>query len=122
MVLRPLAVRQLDRVVTVAEKGQRDIAGYLQVALADYEDWTRQSRSFEQLAVLTSSDMSLTGTGDASHVRVARNSANFFSVLRVQPIVGRVFDASECQPGGVSFADVRSAITDPLELVVNATL
>jgi len=99
VVLRPLAVPQLDRVVTVAEKGQREIAGYLQVALADYEDWNRQSRSFEQLAVLTSSDMSLTGSGDASHVRVAHNSANFFTVLRVQPIVGRVFDGSECQPG-----------------------
>ncbi|HEY1985393.1 MAG TPA: ABC transporter permease [Terracidiphilus sp.] len=99
VVLHPLAVPQLDRVVTIAEQSRQSGAGYLQVALANYADWVRQSRSFEQLAVLTSGDMSLTGAGDAAHVRAAQNSANFFNVLRVQPLLGRVFADSECRPG-----------------------
>jgi putative ABC transport system permease protein len=94
VVLRPLAVPQLDRVVTV--DGQH---GYEQVALANYEDWARQSRSFEALSVRRRLDMSLTGSGDAAHVQVALASANFFTVLRAQPVVGRVFGASECQNG-----------------------
>ena len=99
VVLRPLAVPDLDRVVTVAEQKHEGGNGYLQVALANYEDWTRQSRSFEQLAALTSSDMSLTGVGDAAHVRAAQSSASFFSVLRARPLLGRVYTENECAPG-----------------------
>jgi len=97
VVLRPLAVPQMDRVVTVAEQQER--GGYEQVALANYEDWARQSRSFEDLAVRRRADMSLTGAGDAAHIEAAITSANFFTVLRANPILGRVFGASECAPG-----------------------
>jgi putative ABC transport system permease protein len=97
VVLHPLAVPQLDRVVTVAE--QQDRSGFGQATLANYEDWSRQSRSFESLAVRDTADMSLTGAGDAAHVRAAQTSANFFTVLRTQALMGRVFQESECQRG-----------------------
>jgi putative ABC transport system permease protein len=96
VVLRPLAVPALDRVVAVAEQ---DHGGYRQVALANYEDWKRQSHSFEELAIRTSDGMALTGAGDAAHVQAALTSASFFSVLRTQALIGRVFDESECQRG-----------------------
>lgn len=100
VVLRPLAVPQMDRVVTIAEQREKaEWGGYLQVALANYEDWKRQSRSFKEMAVLTSFDASLTGAGDAARVRAAKNSGSFFSVLKEQPLLGRVFTDSECQPG-----------------------
>jgi putative ABC transport system permease protein len=102
VVLHPLAVPQLDRVVTVAE--QQDRGGLEQAALANYEDWAGESRSFEELAVRTSADMSLTGAGDAAHVRAALTSANFFSVLRTQALVGRVYGESECRPGSDAVA------------------
>jgi putative ABC transport system permease protein len=102
VVLHPLAVPQLDRVVTVAE--QLDRANYQQVALANYEDWKRQSHSFEELAVRTSKDLSLTRAGEPAHVRAALTSASFFSVLRVQPLIGRVFGESETQRGRDSVA------------------
>ena len=45
VVLRPLAVPALDRVVTLAEQQQqRDSQS---VALANFDDWAQQSRSFE---------------------------------------------------------------------------
>ena len=97
VVLRPLAVPALDRVVTVAE--QQDRGGYRQVALANFEDWVHQSRSFEDLAVRIAADMSLTGAGDAAHVQAALTSANFFTVLRTQAALGRVFVEDECRPG-----------------------
>lgn len=97
VVLRPLAVPAMDRVVTIAERQERgDDQG---VALANYEDWMRQSRSFEEMAVRTSADMSLTGAGDAAHVNAALTSASFFSVLRIQPVLGRLFSQDESQPG-----------------------
>jgi putative ABC transport system permease protein len=97
VVLHPLAVPQMDRVVTIAELPAR--GGYANVTLANYEDWQRQSRSFEEMSVRTSADMSLTGAGDAAHVQAALTSASFFSVLRTQAILGRVFVEDECQPG-----------------------
>ena len=97
VVLRPLAVPRLDRVVTVDE--QREQGGYEQTALANYQDWVRQSRSFENLAVRKRADLSLTGAGDAAHVAAAITSANFFTVLRAQPVLGRLFGESECAPG-----------------------
>ena len=97
VILHPLGVPQLDRVVTVAE--QLDRGGYQPVALANFADWSRLSRSFQELAVRTTADMNLSGDGDAARVRTALTSANFFSVLRAQPFMGRVYDPTECQPG-----------------------
>ena len=100
VVLRPLAVPDLHRVMTLAEEPSRGAQGDFQPAsLANYEDWLRQSRSFEALAVRDQADMSLTGSGDASHVVASIASASFFTVLRAQPQLGRVFSDADCQPG-----------------------
>ncbi len=102
VVLRPLAVPAMDRVVTVFER--QDRSGDRSVALANYFDWSRQTRSFEELAVRTGADMSLTGAGDAAHVHAEMTSADFFTVLRIQPVLGRLFVADECRPGRDSVA------------------
>jgi predicted permease len=72
--------------------------------LADFEDWQRQSHSFEELAVRNETDMSLTGAGDAARVRVDITSPSFFRVMRTNAFLGRVFDESETQPGQGSVA------------------
>ncbi len=64
VVLRPLAVPDLSRVVVVAEEHRRGNDDYQQVALANYQDWKQQSRSFTNLAVRTYASMSLTGAGE----------------------------------------------------------
>ena len=97
VVLRPLAVPAMDRVVTIAD--QQDRNDYAPVTLGDYQDWSRGNRSFEQMSVRTAADMSLTGAGDAEHVQAALTSASFFSVLRAQAVLGRVFVEDECRPG-----------------------
>ena len=97
VVLRPLAVPAMDHVVTIAERQDRGTDQ--NIALANYQDWKHQSRSFEEMAVRTSLDMSLTGAGDAAHVSAALTSASFFSLLRIQPVLGRLFVQNECQPG-----------------------
>jgi len=101
VVLHPLAVPRLDRVVTVGEQEDRKPSAVddLPVALADYEDWARQSHSFESLAVRKEEDRTLTGAGDAAHLEAAVTSANFFSVLRATPLLGRVYSETETQRG-----------------------
>jgi len=102
VVLRPLAVPDLDHVVVVNE--QQNHGDAQRVALANFADWQRQSSSFEDLAVYHPVDMSLTGAGDAAHVQAEYASPSFFPVLRTNAMLGRVFDRSETQPGRDSVA------------------
>jgi predicted permease len=102
VVLRPLAVPDLDHVVVVDE--QENHGDSQRVALANFADWQRQSSSFEDLAVYHSADMSLTGAGDAAHVQAEYTSPSFFTVLRTSAMLGRVFDQGETQPGRDSVA------------------
>ena len=99
VVLRPLAVPDMSRVVVVAEEHRRGNDEYQQVALANYQDWKQQSRSFTDLAVRTYASMSLTGAGEPLHVQAALTSASFFEVLRANALLGRVYQDRECQPG-----------------------
>jgi putative ABC transport system permease protein len=96
VVLRPLAVPAMDRVVTVAEQNN---AGYHPVTMADYQDWVRDSHAFEELSVRREIPMNLTGAGDAAQIQAAVTSPSFFSALRVDPVLGRLYAESETEPG-----------------------
>ncbi len=102
VILRPLEVPDLDQVMTVQEQQNR--GDLKQVALANYKDWQRETRSFEDLAVRRGAAMALTGVGDAEQVQVEYVSPNFFSVMRAKPIMGRVFNQNETEPGRNSVA------------------
>lgn len=102
VVLHPLAVPDLNRVVTVYE--QKNHGENQQAALANFADWQRQSRSFEEMAVRSDGHMSLTGAGDAAQVWVEYASPSFFSVLQTNSLLGRVFSQRETQPGANSVA------------------
>ncbi|MGC2638060.1 MAG: ABC transporter permease [Acidobacteriaceae bacterium] len=99
IVLRPLAVPDLHRVMTVSEDRGRGKYQYEQVSAANFTDWQRQSRSFASLALYERDSKSLTGAGEAAHVAAARISSGFFDVMELPPFLGRVLRADECQPG-----------------------
>lgn len=97
VVLRPLAVPDLNHVVVVWEQENR--GGDRQVALGNFADWQRQSRSFEEMAVRYDAHMSLTGAGDTAQVWTDYTSPAFFSVLRTSAFLGRIFNQGETRPG-----------------------
>lgn len=97
IVLHPLAIPDLNRVVTVDETlNHKEI---IRASLGNFEDWVRQSHTFEVLAIHTDEFLNLTGAGDAAHVYAAQISPNFFDALGVSPLLGRAFRAEEAQPG-----------------------
>jgi putative ABC transport system permease protein len=102
VILRPLAVPDLNQVMTVYEQQNR--GDDQQVALGNFADWQRQSRSFEEMAVRSPADMSLTGAGDAAHVQAEWTTPSFFSVMRTSALMGRVFDQNETERGRNSVA------------------
>ncbi|MGE5648518.1 MAG: ABC transporter permease [Acidobacteriota bacterium] len=99
---RPLqALKEPDRLVMLWEKNPAlNIFNGLRlpVCAQNYLDWKKQSRSFEDIAVASKLNLNLTGLRP-EQIEAARASANFFSLLGIQPRLGRAFTAEEMQPG-----------------------
>ncbi|HET7870895.1 MAG TPA: ABC transporter permease, partial [Terriglobales bacterium] len=70
------------------------------VTLVRYELLRDHNRSFQQVAVYTNDNFNLTGHGEPVQVAVARVSPNFFSLVGVQPQLGRTFTEEEGRPEG----------------------
>ena len=59
VLLRPLPVADQDRVVVIWQRDDRRALPIIEVAYGEMEDWRARSRSFEQLAVVSSVNWSL---------------------------------------------------------------
>lgn len=63
------------------------------------EDWRARSKSFQGFAGFTGWRLILTGKGDPLQLRGASVTANFFRVMKVEPVLGRDFEAGDDQQG-----------------------
>ncbi|MGA8036218.1 MAG: ABC transporter permease [Candidatus Acidiferrales bacterium] len=102
VLLRPLPFRDPDRLVMVYEHFRDPSMNALQfnynsVAPADYYDWRAQTNGFEDMAALRWWQFTLTGErGELPEIVSARGATwNLFSVLGVNPAIGRTFTESE---------------------------
>jgi putative ABC transport system permease protein len=102
LLLRPLSYPESERLVDVWHTPPRQSFPGLDrfsVSPANYLDWKAQSGAFEQMAVYGFVGLSLSTSNDPLPLIGAPVSSDFFSVLRVNPILGRTFTADEDQPG-----------------------
>jgi putative ABC transport system permease protein len=92
VLLSPLPFEAPDRLVGVwAKDAQGDDRA--EVAPADFRDFQRQARSFEQIGAATNHwSVNLTGAGEPERLHAAVVSANFLSVLGIAPELGRDFE------------------------------
>ena len=100
ILLNPLPYPNPERLVMVWEENTK--AGYPRdtPAAANYIDWRDQSQSFEGMAAMAEQNFNLTGTGDPEKIQGKRVSASLFTLLGVEPRLGRSFLPEEDQPGG----------------------
>jgi predicted permease len=98
VLLRPLPYQEPQRLVNVyaanLQKGTANDA----VSFADFEDWTKQSRTLD-LAAGSYWTFNLTGQQIPERIVGARTSGNFFEVLGVRPMLGRVYSTIDDQAG-----------------------
>ncbi|MGE5644701.1 MAG: ADOP family duplicated permease [Acidobacteriota bacterium] len=99
IVLHPFPYPDLARIATVTATRAQSPWERGPVAPADYLDFAQANRSFETLAAYRGWDANLTGVSRPDHVQGALASAEFFAVLGMRPLRGRVFSAAECEPG-----------------------
>jgi predicted permease len=108
VVLQQLPYGDPDRLVMVWEDAT--LAGFPRntPAPGNYTEWRRRNRSFTDLAATQSVNTILTGDGAPEQVLGRAVTPSFFSVLGVQPLLGRPFTQDEDRTGApvavVSFA------------------
>jgi hypothetical protein len=100
--LKPLPYKDANRLVMVWE--QNPHRGWFEniVSVANYLDWRQQNHVFSDLAAFDAISFSLAGSGTPQEIPAQRVTSSLFSVLGVQPLLGRVFLPEEDKPGGSS--------------------
>jgi putative ABC transport system permease protein len=99
MLLRPLPYQNPDQVVMVWEDQTK--AGFPRgtPAPGNYRDWRAMNRSFTDMAATRFAFANITGDGAPELVIGRAVTPNFFSVLGVQPVIGRAFTAVDDTTG-----------------------
>jgi hypothetical protein len=95
VLLRPLPYSKPERLLMVWATSR---FGAGDLSPADVLDYRREARSFEGMASVMASSMSLTGDGDPEQVRVHSVSGNFFTLLGVPALAGRTFVPADDAP------------------------
>jgi putative ABC transport system permease protein len=98
--LRPLPYEESERLVVLYETNPQQGRDEMSVSYPNFADWRAQSQSFEQLAACLYGGMILTGKDEPARLQVVAVSADFFAMLRVKPLRGRVFLPEEDKVGG----------------------
>ncbi len=102
VLIEPLPFRDADRLVQVWHTPpQSSFPGMSQFAVsaANFLDWQKQNTVFDRMALYHGAGYELTGAGRPQTVLGAVVSSDFFPILGVQPVLGRVFSADEDRPG-----------------------
>ena len=95
VLLRPLPYRDPSRLAMLWTDDRSTGDHESQVSLADFECWKSLTSTFEDMTIFGGQTFLMGTGGSPERSRCARVPANFFPVLGVQPILGRVFSAGE---------------------------
>jgi len=111
VLLRPLPYPHPERLVYLNEViGGTDTS----IALPDYVDWRKDSKSFEHLALSRLETRNISGIAgrEPERISVAYVTANFFNVIGLAPQIGRTFTEDEDKPGAPSLAVISDRLWD----------
>ncbi len=99
VLLRPLPFPDAERIVYFEGQNQPQGITDSNISMPDYQDWAKQTDLFAQTALFATGNANL-AADSAEPERVPRASvtSGFFSVLGVQPVVGRAFLPEEDRP------------------------
>ncbi len=96
VLLRPLPYPDSDRLVALYQANPTFERG--SIAYPNFLDWQRGNRTFMAMAAYRETSFSITG-GRAERAEGEMVSAEFFRILGVQPILGRIFTPGEDRLG-----------------------
>src|SRR5215213_3059281 len=97
--LRGLPYKSPDRLYHLWEQTPKQEFPKREFSYPDYQDY-QQNSVFEDLAAYTGGGAILSGQGDAETLNAPRVNAAFFSVLGVDPVLGRTFQNGDDSQNG----------------------
>ena len=106
VLLRSLPYNEADRLVMVWEDASFAGFPHNTPAPANFADWRSQNHTFSGMAAFTTRSFALTGEGEPEKLEANGVTANFFSLLGVQPALGRGFVPDDDTPQGSKVAVV----------------
>jgi putative ABC transport system permease protein len=101
--LRPLPFRDPGRLLLLSYQ-DRDVWGVAGLLDRHYDVMRQGTRAFESIATFATRQATLTRAGDPARTGMAAVSPEFFAVLGVRPVLGRLFDSSESEGAGAPVA------------------
>jgi predicted permease len=99
VLLKPLAYRDPDRIVTLSSLW-RQSGSHGPVSAPDFHDWHDQSTAFEGMAYYTAEETAVVTGSSAEYGGAAMVSPEFFRSFGVEAEVGRMFSSEELKQGG----------------------
>ncbi|HKG60291.1 MAG TPA: ABC transporter permease [Pyrinomonadaceae bacterium] len=97
--LRGLPYKSPDRLYHIWEQTPKQEFSKREFSYPDYQDY-QQNNVFEGIAAYSGGGAILSGQGDPESLNATRVNAAFFSVLGVDPYLGRTFQNGEDNQGG----------------------
>ena len=97
VLLRPLPYADSDRIMAVFEVNAE--GSWSRLADPNFDDFRDQNHSFQSMAKYGTDIVSVSGGGQPTRSRAAIVSSDFLKVFRVQPIIGRDFNAADTRKG-----------------------
>ena len=96
VLIRPLPYADADRLVMIwDDMGKTDVTSRHQPTPAEWIEWRRLNAMFTDLACSQPGDATLSGDDEPEQVPARKVTWTFWSVLGVQPMLGRVFTEDE---------------------------
>lgn len=101
VLLRPLPYPEANRLAVMEEVVAefRDMYPRLPMNANHFENWQRNNRTIESMAMMEDQSMPMGLGGHPLQVEVVSATPGIFSVLRIAPKLGRAFTVQEAQPG-----------------------
>jgi putative ABC transport system permease protein len=102
VLLRPLPYQDSSRIMQIWHvPPAKSFPGMtlFSVSPANYLDWQSQNHSFEDMAAYGGARFNVGGKERPESIQAAPVAPGFFSILRVQPILGRGFTPDDDRPG-----------------------
>ena len=96
VVLRPLPYKDSDRLVYLMEAFKRNPG--MSFSYPEFQDYRAQNHVFESMAAVQGEAFNLANGSTPQHLNGRNVSSEFFGTLRVRPLLGRDFVASDDQP------------------------
>ena len=99
VLLRPLPYERPDELVQVFETFQHRQGERASASPGEFLAWRERNEAFAAVGATVNFPGNLTGSGDPEQISTARVSTGFFSMLGIEPALGRDFGAEEYEPG-----------------------